>query len=70
MARTYCRKQRLMFSCGAACGVRASEGEGDRQGVVCLPGVLRGSNVANEDVAVSNMCIGDVMHNRAEESAS
>ena len=41
-----------------------------KEGVVCLPGVLRGSNVTNEDVAVSNMCIGDVMHNRAEESAS
>ena len=41
-----------------------------KEGVVCLPGVLRGSNVANEDVAVSNMCIGDVMHNRAGESAS
>ena len=39
-----------------------------KEGVVCLPGVLRGSNVANEDVAVSNMCIGDVMHNRGRVS--
>ena len=41
-----------------------------KEGVVCLPGVLRSSNVANEDVAVSNLypLLGDVMHTRGRVS--